>query len=43
MNTYTIGLAGPNAEEIIGSAEYTGKDGARGFLGLQGSRGKIAR
>lgn len=43
MNTYTIGLAGPNAEEIIGSAEYTSKDGARGFLGLQGSRGKIAR
>ena len=42
-NEYTLVMAGPNAEEIIGNVGYTDKKNQGGLLLMHGTRGEIAK
>ena len=42
-NEYTLVMAGPNAEEVIGSVEYTDKKNQGGLLLMHGTRGEISQ
>ena len=42
-NEYTLVMAGPNAEEIIGNVGYTDKKNQGGLLLMHGTRGEISQ
>ena len=42
-NEYTLVMAGPNAEEVIGSVGYTDKKNQGGLLLMHGTRGEISQ